>query len=216
MTERGMALLTGLLLLAAISVLAVTAASGMNLQRQQAGHFEDRILALSAAELAETHALSWLYSRDRTAREPGCIEHCLLPDAVYRPGALPERPEHEDEEWWRQYGTAAGVDPVSGSAAGYGSVYPTRAYWTIQELHFEATGAPIEETKPEGIGYYRILGRGSARQAGSVAVTETIVARPWGEHVAPLEFPSTEPLSAFCDGVDEAVSCGTLAWRRRR
>jgi len=201
MTTRGMALVSGLLLLMAVSVIAVTAAGSMALQQRQAGNFEDRARAASGADLAASYAQAWLFARAGLEREPGCVSHCLLPAGIHHGGALPDQPEFESAAWWRQQGVA----PVTGQ----------EAWWVMEEIHFETApadaGAGID-----GIGYYRILSRGDGRQPGSTAVSETIVARPWGETVEANPYPPADRLIAFCDRLKPGLPCGILSWRRRR
>jgi hypothetical protein len=71
-----------------------------------------------------------------------------------------------------------------------------------------------------GVGYYRILGRGTVGHPASVAVTESIVARPWGEGFAPAAFPANPDAPEFCQQLEvaegEQLPCGLQAWRQRR
>ena len=201
MTSRGMALVSGLLLLMAVSVIAVTAAGGMALQQRQAANFADRARAVSGAELAATYAQAWLFARAGLEREAGCVAHCLLPPGIHHGGTLPDHPEFESTAWWRQQGTAPAANQD--------------AWWIMEEIHFEAA-PPGAGAGIDGIGYYRILSRGDGRLPGSTAVSETIVARPWGEKVEASPYPPAERLIAFCDRLGPGLPCGTLSWRRRR
>jgi len=201
MISRGMALVSGLLLLMAVSVIAVSAAGSMALQQRQTGNFEDRARAASASDLAESHAQAWLFARQGLEREPDCVAHCLLPPNIHHPNTLPGHPEFETVAWWRQQGVAAGSKQ--------------NAWWIMEEIHFEPAGASAD-AGIEGIGYYRILSRGDGRHPGSVVVSETIVARPWGERVEASQYPPTDRFTAFCDRWENALPCGTLSWRRRR
>jgi hypothetical protein len=67
-----------------------------------------------------------------------------------------------------------------------------------------------------GVGYYRILARGTGGSPGSLAVIESIVARPWGGEYQPALYPAAQPPGLFCRQFDPAIPCGTLAWRQRR
>lgn len=216
MNHRGMALVTGLLLLAAVALLAVTAAGSMTLQQHQAANFSDRMRAASGADLAGSWALAWLFSRQDTERQSDCASSCLLPPGIHHAEALPDHPEFESLAWWRANGTAAGNNPVSGEFVGFVSSEAPDSFWVIEEVHFESTGHSAEPAGIDGIGYYRIFSRGNGRHAGSMVVTETIVARPWGRTVQGTSFPPVQAMTAFCDAVDAGIPCGTLAWRRRR
>lgn len=214
--HRGAALLLGLLLLAAISLLAVMAANGMLLQRRMASNHQDRQQALQNADLAAAAARAWLFSRSDVEREAGCETGCLLPPAIRQPDDLPERPEFEGAAWWRLNGTLAGVHPESGDPLGMFLASVGDARWLIAEVNHEPFTTAASGAAPDGIGYYRIFGRGTGLQAGSVAVTESIVARPWEGSYEPADYPPPADSPGFCRQFDAAVPCGALAWRQRK
>lgn len=216
MNGRGMALVTGLLLLAAVALLAVTAAGSMTLQQHQSANFSDRMKAGAAADLAGSWALAWLYSRTDTERQADCISPCLLPAGIHNSGDLPYRPEFESLAWWQANGTPAGEHPVSGEYIGYVSSEPANAFWVIEEVHFEPPDPSVDPARADGVAYYRIFSRGSGRLPGSTVVTEAVVARPWGRNIEGADFPPAKPISDFCDRVGAGIPCGTLSWRRRR
>lgn len=213
MKNRGMALVTGLLMLTAMALLAVTAAGSMTLQQHQAANFTDKRRASERAALAESWALAWLYSRAAHERGSACVTGCILPLAVHAPGALPDRPELESPGWWRNNAVASSTEPASGEYVGYSAAGPADGYWLIEEIHFE----PLHLHEGiEGVGYYRVLGRGDGVAPGSTAVTEAVVARPWGASVPAIDFPPTATLSEFCVALPRALPCGIVAWRKRR
>ena len=84
--------------------------------------------------------------------------------------------------------------------------------WLIEEIHYVAR--PDTAPGVEGVAYYRVFARGSADD--SVVVSESIIARPWGEAVQELEFPPAGLLSGFCALIPDEIPCGQLAWRQRR
>lgn len=216
MNCRGMALLTGLVLLAAISLLAITAAGSMTLQKHQAANFADKIRAVANARVAESYALAWLYSRADTERQDNCTTGCLLPVGIHQDQNIPDNPEFESTAWWQNVATPAGGNPEPGETAGYVATGSMNALWIMEELHFEATSEPEHEAEYAGVGYYRIFSRGSGNGKASVAVTERIVARPWGGEIKATVFPPEGLLSEFCSQFTEALACGSLAWRQRR
>lgn len=215
MNCRGMALLTGLVLLAAISLLAITAAGSMTLQKHQVVNFADKIQAAANARVAESYALAWLYSRADIERQDNCTTGCLLPAGIYQNQEIPDNPEFEGAGWWRSMAVPAGENPAPGEA-GYVATGPMDALWIMEELHFEATSEPEHEAGNAGVGYYRIFSRGGGSGPASVAVTERIVARPWGGEFKEMAFPPAGPLWEFCSQFTEALACGSLAWRQRR
>ena len=221
MNTRGMALITGLLLLAAISLLALVGASGMILQRHMASNFKHDASALQNAELAQAEGRAWLFSRANHEREPNCATECLLPTAIHPAQQLPALVEFESPAWWQLNAIEAGMDPATGLAVSdYAFDHSSAPRWIIEELHFQ----PLELEPPlnttQGVGYYRIFGRGSGGGSHSFAVTEAIVARPWGDSFVPQAYPATEDGVRFCEQLDEVarplLDCGTQAWRQRR
>lgn len=213
MKQRGVALVAGLVLLTAVSLLAVTAANSMNLQRRQTSNAEDALLALNNARLAESWAKAWLFSRADIERQAGCLANCLLPVAIHSPGALPEQPQFQAASWWRFTGIAPAAQPESGApVSGVGTARGS-AYWLLQEMHYEAV--PASETEPgiRGIGYYRVFSRGTGINPRSQAVTESILARPWQGEYDEIPFPPIGRLGEFCHQFSSEVPCGTLAWR---
>ncbi|MEJ2385682.1 MAG: PilX N-terminal domain-containing pilus assembly protein, partial [Xanthomonadales bacterium] len=196
MRSQGVALVTGLVILAAISLLAITAAGGLTLQRHQAANFQDRIRAESAADAAQSAALAWLYSRPDSDRQAGCIAACFLPDAIHAPGSLPVQPEFRSAEWWAEHAIPADRHPVSGEPGGVDVATGLEALWIVQEIHFDAIDPAGNEQQVEGLAYYRVLARGRGRQANTVAVSESIVARPWQGRYETAAYPPERALRA--------------------
>ncbi|NNJ64760.1 MAG: hypothetical protein HKP16_04285 [Xanthomonadales bacterium] len=212
----GMALLTGLVLLAAVSVLALAAANGSLLQRRQAANFAEERLAAENAAIAEAQARAWLVSRADVERQAGCVSDCLLPPAIHGTGTLPAEPEFESAAWWRDHGIRAGAHPESGAPIGETGTGGEPARWLIEEIHFEAVEPAAEPPAFAGLGWYRILSRGSGRHPARIAVSEAIVARPWEGDYTPADYPPPAGAADFCAQFAPAVTCGTQAWRRRR
>lgn len=208
---RGMALLAGLVLMVAVSLLAITAAGGMTLQQQEAANFTDRKRAFSRADRARSWAVAWLFSRPVEEREASCQTDCFMPTAIHADDQVPDRPEFLLRSWWRDNGIVAGTDPAAPGESGF-STQDDGAMWLMEEIHYVAR--PDLAPGIEGIAYYRIFARGSADD--SVVVSESVVARPWGEAVQELAFPPNAALADFCASIPVAVPCGQLAWRQRR
>ena len=114
--------------------------------------------------------------------------------------------------WWQANGVAAGADPSMAAAESQFATGDESALWLIEEIHYVAR----PDTAPgiEGVAYYRVFARGAADD--SVVVSESIVARPWGEAVQELAFPPATALAEFCLSIPATVPCGQLAWRQRR
>jgi hypothetical protein len=211
--DRGIALLAGLVLLAAMSLLAVFAASGTLLQRNMAANFQEGKLAFENANVAASFARAWLYSRPASGREPGCVRGCILPVGIHDNGEIPAQPEFEGTGWWRTNGFSAGYNPETANTIDDPDLATRSALWTIEEIHFQP-GA--ESPTLVGTGYYRILSRGEGHNPNTVAVLEAIVARPWEGDVKPGIFPPVKPESSYCGQFNPQQPCGVLSWRRRR
>jgi Tfp pilus assembly protein PilX len=214
--DRGVALLMGLVLLAAVSLMALMAANSMVLQRRMSANFGAGSTALAQAARATEAARAWLDSRADVERESGCSTDCLLPPAIHGPGELPPYPEFESAAWWRIHGLPAGIHPESGEPLASNVAEKNPPSWIIEELRYEPRPAAPAGATFAGIGYYRIFARGVGGHAGSLAFTETIVARPWEGEYDPLPYPVTAPAGNFCAQFDPSVPCGTQGWRQRR
>lgn len=216
MNARGMALVTGLVVLAAVALLAITAAGGMTLQRHQAANFQDHVRAEANADAARAAALAWLYSRADTDRQFDCVSGCFLPDAVRPAGDLPRSPEFLPAAWWQGHAHDAGSHPLTGEPVGFRGASDGAAHWLIEEAHFRRIDPDGNPQGIHGVGYYRVLARGTGRQGRSVAVTETIVARPWQGEYEPGRFSPDESLRRFCAQFGAELACSVLSWRMRR
>lgn len=211
MNCRGIALVTGLLVLAAISLIAITAAGSMTMQRKQAANYHDRTLAMANAELAESWAKAWLFSRADIERQSSCTRNCVLPIGIHSDGELPASLENLATTWWSEAAMPSGGNPASGGAIPRPD---SNSYWVMEEIHFKEGSADNESSGPGGIGFYRITSFGAGRHPRTAVVTESIVARPWHTDTSPADFPPSEPLTSFCRRFPRDVTCGTVAWRQ--
>ena len=216
MKPRGIALLAGLVLLASISLLALSAASGMVLQRNMSFNYQENTLALENASIATAYALAWMNSRLPDERESDCDGACLLPVAFHPDGEMPDQPEFESAAWWRSNAILAGYNPETAETITTPDQGAEPARWIIEELHHASTGDGRGETTAESLAYYRILSRGTGRNARSVAVIETIAARPWEGDFQPGHYPPDGPPGPFCSQFENRYDCGILSWRQRR
>lgn len=221
MNQQGVALIAGLALLAALSLLGLVATSGMILQRHMASNYQENKLALENAAIASSFATAWLFSRANYERQGNCILNCILPVAIHNTGEIPAGAEFQGSSWWQLNGIEAGANPESGetmvSNPGSGANPPR---WILEELHFELAQIPDGESPFDGVGYYRILSRGTGTREEKVAITESIVARPWGDRYQLDSYPPGPDASGFClqfaEQTEDSFDCGQMAWRQRR
>ena len=216
MNCRGMALILGLLLLAGLSALALASMNDMVTQRRMTANSSHQAQALNTAGLAAAAARAWLDSRTDVERESGCSADCLLPPAIHGPGELPQHPEFEGLSWWQAQAVRTGFHPETKESLGPALDYPDESWWIIQELHYSPLPDTAATPVAAGIGYYRIYARGTGPSPGSIAVTESIVARPWEGAFEPLEYPRGPSEGRFCRQFEPNVPCGMQAWRLRR
>lgn len=216
MNARGIALIMGLVLLAALSMLALASARGMVLQHRMAGNAAENLEALHNATLASAAARAWLESRADIEREAGCLVDCVLPFGIHGPGELPARPELESAAWWHDTAFLAGVHPETGDDLGYRSGGAEPARWIIEEVAYLPVGPELPDAAMGGVGYYRVFARGTGKRRSSVAVSESVLARPWDGDYEPAPYPTGDPPETFCRQFDERVACGMLAWRQRK
>jgi Tfp pilus assembly protein PilX len=214
--NRGIALLAGLVLLAAVSLLALSAASGAVLQSNMAINYQENAIALQNASIAESYAMAWLNSRAVSERQSGCQTNCLLPIGIHNPGELPAHPEFESVEWWRANAFVTGYNAQTAETLISPDQGAEPARWIIEEIHYLATGDTWDKNRAEGLGYYRILSRATGRNPGSVAVSELIAARPWEGVFQAGPFPPDGSARAFCKQFETQYDCGRVAWRQRR
>lgn len=216
-----MALLAGLVLLAAISLLALVATGNMILQRHMAGNFEDGLQARQAAAEAVSQGRNFLFRIGPDGRRPVCLEDCFPPPlnhSILPASEVPAHPEFKDGSWWRSRGTDASLDPVSGDVRSWirnFSSEPPR--FLIEEIYFEKLSTAIRaaDTPPiTGIGYYRIVGRGVGQGPAAITVDEAIVARPWLSETSPGFDPVIYP--DFCTAFKPLYDCGLMTWRQLR
>jgi Tfp pilus assembly protein PilX len=220
-TQVGVALLAGLLMMAAISLLALTATSSMIMQQRMAGNFADDQHAFKAALFAVSQGEHFVLNLDHGNRQTSCLENCFsapLGNIIHPGNGLPANPEFEDVDWWNTSGTVADIDPVTGDDTDnlwdFSSETPR---FLIQELYFDdlSTTTPGEGAPTiEGIAYYRILGRGQGLGPAAVAVTEAIVARPWLN--PDLLNPDDQIGDDLCADFESWYHCGRMSWRQRR
>ena len=210
---RGAALPLALLLLVAVSGLAVVAAAEGVLQLRMAENSTTAVVPRTVAQSALDWAEAWLLGQPGDARPGVCSTACGAGEAIYAVGALGPVPEQQAESWWLAMGSADGSDPLAASPPvprpGAGL---TPGHWLVEELRFEpatADGAPARS-------YYRILARGTDPGARQPAVLESILVRPWGEADWRNALPPEPADPDFCSATPPGNPCGRLAWQQRR
>ncbi len=208
-----MTLLLGLLLMAALSLLALAASSDHVLQARMVQNLQRSELSYATANSALAWAEDWLLGLSGDSRPTPCAGPCPAGSVIRAPDGYPPAPEHASPQWWAANGFKDGHDPLSGIALANRAVHAGEpGLWIVEEVWF-SEAAPLDDGRP-AIAYYRILARG-ANADGYAAVTESVIARPWGSAEWADAFPASMGGTRFCAGQPPAVPCGRLAWRRR-
>ncbi len=210
--SQGSALLLSMVLLTALTLLGLAAVADGQLQVRVAGIQASVDQAERAADSALAWAERWLFSRRGDGRPDLCAAVCGAGTVIEDATAFPEHPEQANPDWWAQHGHPAGLDPVSGQTFFEKAESDPANLWVIGEIPVAA------EHSQQGafeLGYYRVIARATDPTGKQVVVTESIVARPWGngEWSDALSRPVDSP--GLCQR-HALVPCGRLAWRRLR
>jgi Tfp pilus assembly protein PilX len=219
---RGMVLLLGLGLLAGLSLLGLLAANSMLQQRQMAANHADAELARLSAMTAVSSGERFVLGLPAAARTEHCATHCFAEPTdslIHGPGSLPVNAELLPDGWWSDKGITAqsallaeGQDANPAWEWSLPGRYPPQ--FLLEELKYvEATEPANAESAPvvAGIGYYRVLGRGTGVAPNSTRVVESILARPWHR---PDEVTASGEIQ--CSTYRPWYDCGRMAYRERR
>lgn len=217
-----MVLLLGLALLAGLSLLAMLAANSMLQQKRMAANHADSELARLSAMTAISSGEGFLLALPAMTRRENCSSDCFVDPVlsmVHTADALPPNPEFLADGWWSDWGLTAQSEPLMAihgdtteSTWSLPGRYPPQ--FVVQELNFVANpGVPVAEDVPtiSGVGYYRILGRGTGMATNSTHVVESIFARPWQ-----LLSPESQSAGIDCKTFRPWYDCGRMAYRERR
>ena len=213
--QAGATLLLCLLLLTVLALLALASASDSVLQGKMAANGERAVASAYAADSTLDWAENWILGLDGSERPAPCTGPCAPGSVIHAPEVFPPAPEYESEQWWLDNGFEDGLDPVSGirlqQRAGQ---YAQAGLWIIEEVLFEPAN-PEADQRPD-ISYYRVIARGVAQAGITTSITESIIARPWGNAEWSDPFPANVDETSFCVRYLTAKPCGRLAWRQRR
>ncbi|NIP18062.1 MAG: hypothetical protein GWM87_07810 [Xanthomonadales bacterium] len=210
--SRGAALLICLLLLTALTLLGLAAASDMTLQHRMAGNIESARESLRNAEAGLLWAERWLLSLSGDARPASCAANCAPGDVIRAENVYPPSPAVFDENWWAIHGIAAGVEPELGILDP--DLYDLGSHWLVEEVH-HATQTTTPD-HPGEVSYYRITARGSEAGGAGVSIVQGILARPWGDPKWTDPLPPGFGQRNLCHRFGIAPPCGRVAWRQLR
>lgn len=208
--EKGLALLLSLAILAGLSLLALLAANSMVHQKQMAANHADNELARLSSRSAVIYGERFLMALPGNTRRENCLADCFdeaMEHEIHPAGGFPEPPEFQPDSWWLQWASADADSPLSSWKL------PGRQgpQFLIEELKFQPIDIsrdPGEAPVINGVGYYRVMGRGTGQGNKTTRVAESILAKPW--HTG--EDPNGSDCAAYQDWFD----CGRVAFREIR
>lgn len=197
--ERGSALFLSLILLIAFTLLGTSLAAAYQMQQRVQSNQERVASATQAANAALAEAERWMFEQVADRPPVACSEFCSSDNPVWVHLHVPADIQHLDQTWWQAHAQA--------SNAGSGN-----GHWLIAEL--EAPGAEMDPLQtPTGL--YRVLALASDQHGVALAVTESILVRPWMDPPPAESLPSGRPVERFCRETGR-YPCGRVAWRQLR
>jgi Tfp pilus assembly protein PilX len=208
--ENGMVLLLGLAILAGLSLLALLAANSMLHQQQMAANLADNELARSSSRYAVDYGERFLMALPGSTRKENCLSDCFVEDldyAIHPEGHFPESPEYQTDHWWLQWASAHEKLPLT-SWSLPGRMPPQ---FLIEELKFQPVDlfqASTDTPVINGVGYYRVMGRGTGKGQHTTRLAESIFARPWRA--------VDDATGADCAAYRDWFDCGRMAYREIR
>lgn len=211
--SRGATLPIALMLLAAVSGLALVAATDGVLQARMVTNAGRGAGPESAARSALDWAEAWLMSRAASHRPEPCASACPTGTVIHSAGYYPDDLERLPDEWWQATAAKDGWDPETGTQSSVrpGADLPS-GHWLVEELHFQAA----TEAGGPATGFYRVVARGSSIDGRQAAVFESRLARPWGVTAWSDPWPPVPGQARFCRDAAIDTPCGRLGWRRLR
>jgi type IV pilus assembly protein PilX len=185
-TQRGAALVMGLLVLVVLLLLGITATTSTILQERMAGNFRDAGLAFEASEAGNRWAAAWLQSRPSTGRPFPCSENCRVPSpdqpVVWASGPAiddsEELPGDDDNPSKWDYARDYGIDPATDLAVSPAMALPMviqQPKFLMEEIHFARDDLAGEFNF--GVAYFRVTSLGIGARASSAEIIKTVVAK---------------------------------------
>ncbi|MBT8061973.1 MAG: hypothetical protein KJO85_04770 [Gammaproteobacteria bacterium] len=209
--QSGAVLLLCLLLLMALSLLGLAAASDTQLQQRVSGNLQHRLDLDFTAQQALAWAEAWLMSLPGESRPVPCSESCSNSQVIRPAGYFSNESLTMNESWWQSHGIPSGFAPDRGMnfpvATAPGNL---SAYWLVEQAHLEEWADP--ENHITELAWYRLTAMAGDSE-GSFHVKQGIVARPWGEPSYRNTLPERASAHHFCDVLAPDIPCGRKAWQ---
>lgn len=167
--ERGAALVVSLLLLAILTVLAVSASQSTRLQERMAGNVRDLDLAFQAAEAGSRGAEAFIASL--TSKPSTCS--ALPPTCnVLQPNVVPADLASTAESWW-----SSNAKNYGGAATQEITTVNEDPRFVLEEGMFVPDDLTVGGGPPTGRQFYRTFARGEGGTQNAVVVIQTTFTR---------------------------------------
>ena len=210
--QGGAVLLLCLMLLMALSLLGLAAASDSQLQQRASGNIQFLADRQWLAERTLSWAEAWLMSLPGESRPLPCAESCSVAQAIRPSGHFSGEPLGTDFGWWQSHAVRAGFAPDRGAALPFrGIPAHLMGYWLVEEVHLDET--PEFESTVNALAWYMITAAAGSGSGEPFIVTQSIVARPWGEAALSNPLTASTPASNFCTSLAAGTPCGRQAWQ---
>ncbi len=177
-SQRGFALLMGLLVLVVALLLGVAATNSTIMQEKMAGNFRDSSLAFQAAEAGSRWGMTWLQSRKSSTRPYPCSGSCTSEYRVWSIGQYPSEPSHKDSLWADARSRSYGLDPTYDTMVDPAQSFPmviTQPRYIMEQQHFARDD--LAGPSYMGVAYYRVTALGNGARSTSAAIIRTLVAK---------------------------------------
>jgi type IV pilus assembly protein PilX len=159
-SEKGVILITGLILLLIVTLIGITSMQSVILSEKMTSNMRDTSIAFQATESALSDGERWIKSQ---AAKPDAVKSCSAsPCPVWQDSTLSNIYKNSPS-WWKN-------NARSYSTSIYG--IHTQPYFIIQEYGFVPYElSPDARAKGAGYHYYRVTARGT----GEVDTTKTMI-----------------------------------------
>lgn len=188
-SQRGYALLLGMVMIVLMTVFGVFALNGSVLQARMAANFQDSKIAFEASEMTLRWGEAWLQSRTPLQRPFPCDEvadlgSCTAPNSVLGANLMPYNVEQENptkaDTTWQTVGLQYGMDPATGSSTAQsftiaGLAGDTQPFLLLEEAFIDRDD--LAGNPQQGRVFYRVLSASTGRRDTTVSILESSVAK---------------------------------------
>lgn len=151
--QRGMALITGLLLLLVVTIIAISMFKGFGVEEQIAGNSREKQRSLTAAVSAEQYA-EWLLTSGQAPQTTTCAAGFVSSASPEICAATNPQPTFTDLPWATgvYYTPFSSTQTIASSGASQGSYYQSPAFYISDLGNSVAQGGEVYQIDAYGYG----------------------------------------------------------------